>query len=60
MTNHDGIWVCPTCGAKAQVAGRHVTVTLAPTLNPHWPLHFDCELAKDLDHVDFGKLTKVG
>jgi hypothetical protein len=60
MAKLDGTWECPTCQMRAKVAGRNVTIVLAPSLNPHWPLHRDCELAKDLDHIDFGKLSKVG
>ncbi len=60
MANHDGTWECPTCKVKAKVQARNVTIALAPALNPHFPLHRDCELAKDLDHVRFDKLTKVG
>ena len=60
MAKHDGIWECPTCKVRAKVQGRNVTIVLAPSLNPRWPLHWDCELAKDVDHIKFGKLTKVG
>lgn len=62
MANNNGTWQCPTCSTKAKVEGRNLTIYLASTLRPQWPLsgHQDCELAKDIDHVDFSKLTKVG
>lgn len=59
MAKHDGIYECPTCKVRAKVEGRKVTIALAPRENPRWPLHHDCELGKDLDHVRFEKLTKV-
>lgn len=60
MPDHDGIWECPVCQAKAEVKGRDIHVFLLPSFKLVWPLHPDCELGKDIDHIDFSKLTKVG
>lgn len=60
MANNNGVWQCPSCLAKAKVEGRNIKVFVPPTLQPRWPLHPDCELAKDTDHINFSQLTKVG
>lgn len=57
---NDGTWKCIDCGTTAEVKGRKITVYPPPSLYPHWPLHYDCPLASDIDHINFSKLVKVG
>lgn len=53
---NNGRWRCPACQVEAVVDGRSLTVYLK---SQAWPLHFDCELGKDFDHIDFTKLERV-
>lgn len=55
--NNDGRWRCPTCQVEADVKDRKITVYI---VGHTWPLHFGCELAEDIDHIDFSKLERVG
>jgi len=53
---NDGRWRCPVCKVEADIEGRKVHVYVT---GHSWPLHWDCEFAKDLDHIDFSKLERV-
>lgn len=58
---NDGRWRCPICRVEADIKDREIHVyveghTSAATI---WPLHFDCEFANDIDHIDFSKLERV-
>lgn len=59
---NDGTWQCLECGTKAKVEGRNLTLYLLPSLHPQWPIrgHTECQLAQDIDHIDFSKLKKIG
>ena len=52
----NGRWRCPTCRVEADVQDRNITVYVE---GHTWPLHWDCELAQDIDHIDFSKLERV-
>jgi len=56
MGKNDGRWRCPTCKVEADIKDRTVHVYVQGHI---WPLHWDCELANDLDHIDFSKLEKI-
>lgn len=56
--NNDGKWKCPTCGVEADVKGREIHVHVVAR-GYNWPLHYDCELANDIDHIDFTKLERL-
>ena len=53
---NNGRWRCPTCKVEADVEGRNLHVYVQ---GHTWPLHWDCELAQDIDHIDFSKLERV-
>ena len=52
----NGRWRCPTCRVEADVEGRNLHVYV---VGYSFPLHWDCELAQDIDHIDFSKLERV-
>jgi len=53
----DGRWKCPTCKIEMQVRGRKLTIFM---VGMQFPKHKGCELGKDIDHIDFSKLEKIG
>lgn len=53
---NDGRWKCPNCKVEADVEGRNLHVYVKGHI---WPLHYACEFANDIDHIDFSKLEKV-
>ncbi len=53
---NDGKWRCPTCQVEADVKDREIHVYIQ---GQSWPLHYDCELAKVIAHIDFSKLEKI-
>ena len=58
MSNNDGNYKCPKCGVTAVIEGLKITVQfLGPDRS--WPKHFDCELGKPIDKIDFTKLEKL-
>jgi len=56
---NNGKWRCPACKVEADVEGRNLHIRVVGVMGYRWPLHDDCELAKDIDHIDFSKLEKV-
>lgn len=55
----NGRWGCPTCKVEADVKDREIHVYVTGIRGHQWPLHFDCEFGKDIDHIDFSKLERV-
>ncbi|GAI50076.1 unnamed protein product [marine sediment metagenome] len=52
----NGRWRCPTCKVEADVKDREIHIYIEGHI---WPLHFDCELGNDIDHINFDKLEKI-
>lgn len=52
----NGRWRCPICKVEADVEGRNLHVYVE---GYSWPLHWDCELGKDIDSIDFDKLERI-
>jgi len=52
-----GRWRCPICKVEILIEGRKITIFM---VGRQFPKHGGCELGKDIDHIDFSKLEKIG
>ena len=57
---NDGKWRCPICKVEADVKGQELHVNIVGIFGYRRPLHPDCELGNDLDHINFHKLERIG
>lgn len=55
----NGKWRCPICKVEADVKDREIHVYVVGVFGLTWPLHWDCEFGKDIDHINFDKLERV-
>ncbi|MBA7680439.1 hypothetical protein ES703_88755 [subsurface metagenome] len=53
---NDGKWRCPVCKVEAVVEGRNIHVYI---VGHTWPKHWDCELSKDIDSINFDNLERI-